>query len=78
MAATAKFLFVTRTFSTDYRVYGAKGKETFSELKEFAPLRQMSRFIPEDGPGVVLFEKANDTVLFVWVEALHGRPESAV
>ena len=63
MTTDLNFLFVTRTFSEDYRVYGAKGKETFSELMEFTPLRQKSRFT-EDDSGVVIFENRGGIFLF--------------
>jgi hypothetical protein len=63
METHVKFRFVTKAFSEDYRVYGDGGKRTFSDLSEFDPLRQKGRFIPEDGPCVVLFEEKGNIFL---------------
>ena len=58
-----KFRFVTRTVTTDYRVFYDNGNKELSDVDEFVPLREKCRIIPEEGLAVALFEENNKIFL---------------
>ena len=58
-----KFRFVTRTLTSDYRVFYDNGNKELSDVDEFVPLREKCRIIPEEGLAVALFEENNKIFL---------------